>query len=123
MMAKIRAKNFERTLAAFSYLAGTDVKKLDLDTPIPEIKINGMQSLLRTFQAAGPTATLREIATGSHTFTLVETADAVTSQMQEAIEGIGGDGFLIAGFLRPANVLPVTDELVPELQKRQLTRS
>ena len=56
-----------------------------------------MQSLLRTFQSAGPNATLREIAIGLHTFTPVGTADAVAGQMQEAMEEIGGDGFLVAG--------------------------
>ncbi len=121
-MAALRKKNYEKALAAYSYLSGMDFSKLDLDTPLPEMKTNGMQSILRTFAAAGPNATLREIATGNHTYTLVGTADAVASQMQDAIEEIGGDGFLITGFMRPANIMPVVNELVPALQKRQLTR-
>jgi alkanesulfonate monooxygenase SsuD/methylene tetrahydromethanopterin reductase-like flavin-dependent oxidoreductase (luciferase family) len=122
-MAQMRKDKYERALAAFSYLSGIDFSKMDLDTPLPEIKTNGMQSLLRTFQNAGPTATLREIATGSHTYTLVGTADAVASQMQDAIEEIGGDGFLMTGYLRPANVLPIVNDLVPALQERQMTRT
>jgi FMN-dependent oxidoreductase (nitrilotriacetate monooxygenase family) len=122
-MAAMREKNFEKALAAYSYLSGMDFSKLDLDTPLPEIKTNGMQSLLRTFQAAGPTATLREIATGIHTMTVVGTADAVAGQMQEAMEEIGGDGFLITGFMRPANILPVVNELVPALQRRGVMRT
>ena len=121
-MARGRAAKMERALAAYSYLSGIDFAKLDLDTPLPEIKTNGMQSLLRTFQAAGPTATLRDIATGVHTFTLIGTADAVASQMQEAIEEIGGDGFLVQGHIKPKYVHSITEELVPVLQKRQLTR-
>jgi long-chain alkane monooxygenase len=122
-MAKMREKNMERSLAAFSYLSGIDFSKFDLDTPLPEIKTNGMQSLLRTFQHAGPNATLRQIATTPHSYTLVGTADAVAGQMQEAIEEIGGDGFLVQGYFRPKFVHSVTDELVPALQKRQLTRT
>ena len=91
--------------------------------PLPEIKTNGMQSLLRTFQSAGPQATLRDIATGIHTFTLVGTADAVAGQMQEAMEEIGGDGFLVQGHIKPKYVHSITDELVPALQKRGLTRT
>jgi FMN-dependent oxidoreductase (nitrilotriacetate monooxygenase family) len=122
-MAKARIAKMERSLGAFSYLSGMDFSKLDLDTPLPEMKINGMQSLLRTFQSAGPNATLRDIAIGSHTFTPIGTADAVAGQMQEAMEEIGGDGFLVAGYIKPKYVHAITDELVPALQKRQLTRT
>ena len=122
-MAKARIARMERSLGAYSYLAGMDFSKLDLDTPLPEIKTNGMQSLLRTFQSAGPQATLRDIATGIHTFTLVGTADAVAGQMQEAMEEIGGDGFLVQGHIKPKYVHSITDELVPALQKRGLTRT
>ncbi len=122
-MAKMRVAKTERALAAYSYLSGMDFKKLDLDTPLPEMKINGMQSLLRTFKAAGPNATLRDIATGNHSMLLVGTADSVAGQMQEAMEEIGGDGFLVAGHIKPKYVHSITDELVPALQKRQLTRT
>jgi hypothetical protein len=43
--------------------------------------------------------------------------------MQDAIDEIGGNGFLIAGYLTPSNVRPVVEDLVPEPRKRQLTRS
>jgi FMN-dependent oxidoreductase (nitrilotriacetate monooxygenase family) len=122
-MAKMRTARIERTLAAYSYLSGLDFSKLDLDTPLPQIKTNGMQSILRTFQSAGPDATLRDIATGIHTFTLIGTADAVAAQMQEAMAEIGGDGFLVQGHIKPKYVHSITDELVPALQKRKLTRT
>jgi len=54
---------------------------------------------------------------------LVGTADAIAAQMQEAMEEIGGDGFLITGHFRPNYISTVVDELVPALQKRQLTRT
>ena len=54
---------------------------------------------------------------------LVGTADSVAGQMQEAMEEIGGDGFLVAGHIKPKYVHSITDELVPALQKRQLVRT
>ena len=84
-----------------------------------------MQTLLRTFKNAGPTATLREVVTkpNGQGFThFVGTADQIAGQMQEAMEEIGGDGFLITGHLKPKYLNSITDELVPALWKRQLTR-
>jgi len=52
----------------------------------------------------------------------VGTADQIAGQMQESMEEIGGDGFLITGHLKPKYIQSVTDELVPALWKRQLTR-
>ena len=38
------------------------------------------------------------------------------------MEEIGGDGFLVAGHIKPKYVHSITDELVPALQKRRLAR-
>jgi FMN-dependent oxidoreductase (nitrilotriacetate monooxygenase family) len=43
--------------------------------------------------------------------------------MQEIMEEVGGDGFLITGHFKPKYVTSIVDELVPALQKRQLTRT
>jgi len=40
------------------------------------------------------------------------------AQMQEAMDEIGGDGFLIASHFKPRYVTSIVDELVPALQKR-----
>jgi FMN-dependent oxidoreductase (nitrilotriacetate monooxygenase family) len=125
MLAAMRAKHLERGLAAMSFLSGIDFSKFDLDTPMPEIKTNGMQTLLRTFKNAGPKATLRDVVTkpNGQGFThFVGTADQIAGQMQEAMEEIGGDGFLVTGHLKPKYVASIVDELVPALWKRQLTR-
>jgi alkanesulfonate monooxygenase SsuD/methylene tetrahydromethanopterin reductase-like flavin-dependent oxidoreductase (luciferase family) len=90
-----------------------------------EFKTNGMQTLLRTFKNAGPNATLREVVTkpSGQGFThFVGTADQIAGQMQEAMDEVGGDGFLITGQLKPRYINAVVDELVPALWKRQLTR-
>ena len=124
-LAKARAHHFERGLAAMSFLSGLDFSQFDPDKPMGEFKTNGMQTLLRTFRNAGPTATLREVVTkpNGQGFThFVGTADQIAGQMQESMDEIGGDGFLITGHLKPKYVNSIVDELVPALWKRQLTR-
>jgi FMN-dependent oxidoreductase (nitrilotriacetate monooxygenase family) len=125
MLAAQRAKHFERGLAAMSFLSGTDFSQFDPDKPMVDFKTNGMQTLLRTFKNAGPTASLRDVVTkpNGQGFThFVGTADQIAGQMQEAMEEIGGDGFLITGHLKPKFLNSIVDELVPALWKRQLTR-
>jgi alkanesulfonate monooxygenase SsuD/methylene tetrahydromethanopterin reductase-like flavin-dependent oxidoreductase (luciferase family) len=126
MMGKMREKRIEHALAAMSFLSGIDFSKFDIDEPVGEIKTNGMQTMLKSFQNAGPDATLRQIITkpnGGGFSQMVGTADGIAAQMQEAMDEIGGDGFLIAGHFKPKYVTQVVDELVPALQKRQLTRT
>jgi FMN-dependent oxidoreductase (nitrilotriacetate monooxygenase family) len=124
-LAKGRAHHFERGLAAMSFLSGLDFSKFDPDKPMGEFTTNGMQTLLRTFKNAGPTATLRDVVTkpsGQGFTNFIGTADQIAGQMQESMEEIGGDGFLITGQLRPKYVQSIVDELVPALWKRKLTR-
>jgi len=126
MMQKAREKRFEHSLAAMSFLSGIDFSKFDLDEPVGEIKTNGMQTMLRMFAKHGPQATLRQIlnAPGGGGFqAMVGTADYIAGQMSEAMDEIGGDGFLITGHFKPKYVTSIVDELVPALQKRQLTRT
>lgn len=122
--AKARQANVERSLAAYSYLSGIDFSKFDLDAPVPEIRTNGMQSILHNFRSAGPDATLREVVTRPmHAYTVIGTADSIAGQLRDAIEEVGGDGFLIAGHVKPRYLLSITEGLVPVLQKRGLTRT
>ena len=126
MAAKMKEKNIEHSLAAMSFLSGIDFGKFDLDEPVGEIKTNGMQTMLRTFAKHGPQATLRQIilAPGGGGFQqMVGTADHIAGEMAECMEEVGGDGFLITGHFKPRYVTSIVDELVPALQKRQLTRT
>jgi long-chain alkane monooxygenase len=122
-LPKMRARRLEKSLASMSFLSGIDFSKFDLDTPLPELKTNGMQTLLKTIKEAGPKATLRDVALRPHGLELIGTADDCASQMKEAMEEIGGDGFLVVGPLMPRYVTSVVDDLVPVLQKRGLTRT
>lgn len=113
-------------MAAMSFLSGIDFSTFDLDAPVGEIKTNGMQTMLQMFAKHGPQATLREIMTGSidDGFSMiVGTPDMIASTMKEIVEEVGGDGFLIAGAFKPKYLTSITDQLVPELQRRKLTRT
>jgi alkanesulfonate monooxygenase SsuD/methylene tetrahydromethanopterin reductase-like flavin-dependent oxidoreductase (luciferase family) len=126
MLTKARAANLEHSLAAMSFLSGIDFAKFDLDGPVGEIKTNGMQTMLRTFNKFGPHATLRQILSAPNEggfSAIVGTADQIAGQMQEAMEEVGGDGFLITGHFKPKFIAAITDELVPVLQQRKLTRT
>ena len=55
---------------------------------------------------------------------LYGTSQMVADRMEEAMDAVGGDGFLIQ--CRPLTrryIAEITDGLVPELQKRGLVRS
>jgi FMN-dependent oxidoreductase (nitrilotriacetate monooxygenase family) len=124
MMDAMKVKNMEHGLAAISFLSGIDFSKFDIDEPVGEIKTNGMQTMLKMFAKHGPQATLRQIMTAPNEFTsMIGTADAVAGAMQETMEEVGGDGFLITGHFKPKYITSIVDELVPALQKRQLTRT
>ncbi len=123
-MDKMKVARLEHGLAAISFLSGIDFSKFDLDEPVGEIKTNGMQTMLRMFAKHGPQASLRQIMTAPNDFTdMIGTADHIAGHMQETMEEVGGDGFLITGHFKPKYVTSIVDELVPALQKRQLTRT
>ena len=121
-MKAMKAKRMEHQLAAMSFLSGIDFSKFDVDAPVGEIKTNGMQTMLKSF--GDPTASLRQIMSRPNEFqTMVGTADSIAGLMQDTMEEVGGDGFLIAAHFKPKYVTSIVDELVPALQKRQLTRT
>jgi len=71
--------------------------------------------------------TLREAVTASSaaggSIDFVGTPDSVAGQMAEAMEEVGGDGFLIAlPKVSRKSVAEITDGLVPALQQRGLVR-
>ncbi len=121
--AQMSAERLEVSLAAMSYLSGIDFSEFDLDSPLPEITTNGMQTILSRFAAHGPGATLREIASRAHSYPLVGTADAVAGEMDEMMQEIGGDGFLITGLFKPSYIVSIVDQLVPALRRRGCLRT
>lgn len=117
-------------LARISAYTGHDLSVYDLDEPLPPIATEGSAGLLARLAQWGSGKPLRqcvaEMGFASDCLDLVGTADSVASQMVEAIEEVGGDGFLIGapGF-QPSrvHVATITDALVPTLQRRGAVRS
>jgi FMN-dependent oxidoreductase (nitrilotriacetate monooxygenase family) len=115
-------------LATMSYFSGIDFAKFDLDKPMPDLtgKVNGHQSNMDRYAKDGEGGkTLRELALGQdvlESLQLVGTPDSVAEQMGEAMDYVGGDGFLLASPIDRRNVATIADGLVPALRKRGLVR-
>lgn len=117
----------EAALAAVGTVTDIDFSKFDLDAPLPPLTTNGEQGSLDKFAQWGSGKTLRQLAqerfdAGIH---LIGSPDTVAERMGEAMEAIGGDGFLISTpFQRISRrfITEVCEGLVPALQRRGLAR-
>ncbi|WP_197382963.1 NtaA/DmoA family FMN-dependent monooxygenase [Mycolicibacterium mengxianglii] len=124
-------ENVERGLVGISTVTDIDFSQFALDEPLPtDLKTNGHQSSLKNFYSYGKT--LRDVAlTWLNHYqdpTLVGTPEQVAARMDEMMEFIGGDGFLIHGpadhgALSRRYISEVCDGLIPALQQRKLTRT
>ncbi|MDB5775467.1 MAG: FMN-dependent oxidoreductase, nitrilotriacetate monooxygenase family [Herbaspirillum sp.] len=117
-------------LTLLSSFTDIDFSQYALDQPLPgKLVTNGEQGSLDKFQQWGSGKTLRQLAIdgGSESsIELVGTPDAVAEKMGEAMEAVGGDGFLITspyGKNSRRYTAEITDGLVPALQRRGLTRT
>jgi alkanesulfonate monooxygenase SsuD/methylene tetrahydromethanopterin reductase-like flavin-dependent oxidoreductase (luciferase family) len=114
------------------YATDIDFSVFDLDVPIRELAdrmvTNGHQSSLASFVRQNLDRTLREVASNSaygagQRVEFLGTPAEVAEQMGEVMAEVGGDGFLITqDVLTRRSISEITDGLVPELQKRGLTR-
>ena len=116
-----------RRLAQMGWTTNIDFSGYDLDAPVGELTTNGHQSSLANFLKKAGGRTLREaiIAYTSHggSVDLVGTPETVAAQMAEAMQEVGGDGFLLVlPDVSRKTVAEVTDGLVPALQRRGLVR-
>ena len=119
----------EYMLAEISSITEIDFAQFDLDKPVPEVWTNGERGALESFLSGGKDKTLRQLVTGSgmsSNIPFVGTPAEVAEEMGEVMAQVGGDGFLITSPVMRLNrryVTEITDGLVPELQKRGLTRT
>jgi FMN-dependent oxidoreductase (nitrilotriacetate monooxygenase family) len=119
----------EYMLAEISSITEIDFAQFDLDKPVPPVTTNGERGSLESFLARGEGKTLREIVTGSGLTSKVPfigTPAEVAEEMGELMAEVGGDGYLITSPVMRLNrryVTEITDGLIPELQKRGLTRT
>ncbi|WP_380160115.1 NtaA/DmoA family FMN-dependent monooxygenase [Kineococcus sp. R86509] len=119
--------NFEVQLAHFAATMEIDFSKFDLDAPIPEdLSTNGHQSQLENWRKQLGGKTIREGMSRMRvqSLELVGSPDTVAAQLDEAMQEVGGDGFLVYG--QPISreyVAEMTDGLCPALQRRGLLRT
>jgi alkanesulfonate monooxygenase SsuD/methylene tetrahydromethanopterin reductase-like flavin-dependent oxidoreductase (luciferase family) len=116
-------------LAFFGKITNIDFSKFDLDAPVDSLELhtNGHQQSLDDFKRVAGKKSLRDALLAyrgsSGSVELVGTPDAVAGQMAEAMEEVGGDGFLISmSDVSRRTVAEVADGLVPALQRRGLMR-
>jgi len=122
----------EKALVGISSNTEIDFSTFPLDEPLPEgLTTNGERGSLEHFMrgdgSPGP-KTLRQLVMErtKRGLELVGTPEQVARKMGEAMEEVGGDGFLIAkpGWdLNRQYISSITDGLVPELQRQGLTRT
>ncbi|MGC4252891.1 MAG: LLM class flavin-dependent oxidoreductase [Sphingobium sp.] len=118
----------EYGLVNFASRIGFDLSGLSLDEPLPEhisSSLLGSRGVWDQYTARGA-PTLREIAlaeAGKESYVAIGTPGQIADQLAEAMDEIGGDGFAVRHTLHPSKVLPVVDQVIPELQARGLLRS
>jgi FMN-dependent oxidoreductase (nitrilotriacetate monooxygenase family) len=121
------AQNIDMRLAQLGWTTNIDFSGHDLDAPVAELSTNGHQSSLKNFLTKAGKNTLREAiidySSMGASVDLVGSPDTVAAQMEEAMQAVGGDGYLIAlPNVSRKSVAEITDGLVPALQQRGLVR-
>jgi alkanesulfonate monooxygenase SsuD/methylene tetrahydromethanopterin reductase-like flavin-dependent oxidoreductase (luciferase family) len=121
------AETIDIRLAQMGWSTNIDFSGHDLDAPLGELSTNGHQSSLANFIRRAGGKTLREAiisySTSGGSLDLVGTPDQVAGQMAEAMQTVGGDGFLLSlPDVSRKSVAEITDGLVPALQRRGLVR-
>jgi len=122
------AANTESRLAGLGFITDIDFSVFDVDAPLGELShslsTNGHQSSLAHMLHESSHRTLREVATvKSHAFEPAGTPDQLASLMGDVMTEVGGDGFLFyLDDIDRRSIIEITEGLVPELQKRGLTR-
>jgi len=115
-------RNMDFRLAGMSYLSMFDFSKFDLDAPLPELKTNASRASFEAYLSGNGARTLREMMLdpGSGGLDFVGTPDSIAAEMEEVMQEVGGDGFLIHDPLTRKAITEITDGLAPALKRRGL---
>jgi FMN-dependent oxidoreductase (nitrilotriacetate monooxygenase family) len=118
-------KTIDVRLAGMSYLTMIDFSKFDLDKPLPTVTTNASRASFEAYLSGDGSKTLREMMLdpGSGGLDFVGTPDSIAAEMQETMQEIGGDGFLIQDPLTRRAIAEVTDGLAPALKRRGILQS
>jgi FMN-dependent oxidoreductase (nitrilotriacetate monooxygenase family) len=115
-------EHIEFTLAMMSTLTGIDFAQFPVDEPIPPLTTNGHQSAAAKYAGLTPREFARARANRAG-IDYTGTPDHVAGMMEEVMQEVGGDGFLLVyGDFTRRYVAEICDGLVPELQRRGLTK-
>jgi FMN-dependent oxidoreductase (nitrilotriacetate monooxygenase family) len=118
-------QDLELGLGSLSSVTTIDLSRYDLDEPLPEtLTSNGHQGMLEDMVASR--RTLRDLVIGSSELKerFVGSPATVAAQMDEVMQEVGGDGFLISHFAPTRRyIMEIADGLVPALQRRGLVRT
>ena len=122
----VQPRAIYRRLVLISGITDIDFSQFDLDKPLPtDLTTNGESTSLKRFAQFGSGKSLRQLVKeGSCDF--VGTPEQVADDMANIMAEVGGDGFLLRHPFHHINrryILEVTEGLVPELQRRGLTRT
>ncbi len=110
-------------LAMMSTVTGIDFSTYPVDEPLPAMSSNGHQSVAAKYAGRTPRSIALAHANRSG-LDYTGTPDHVAGMMQEVMEEVGGDGFLLTyGDFSRRYIAEICDGLVPELQRRGLTRT
>jgi FMN-dependent oxidoreductase (nitrilotriacetate monooxygenase family) len=125
--AAISGQNVDKRLAQLGWITNIDFAEFDLDQPVGKLTTNGHQQSLAQFLRKAGKRTLREAivsyTSGGASVDLVGSPDTVAAQMAEAMEEVGGDGFLFSmSNVTRRTTAEIADGLAPALQQRGLTR-
>jgi FMN-dependent oxidoreductase (nitrilotriacetate monooxygenase family) len=112
------------TMSGYSDTSGIDFSKVDLDEPLENLRREeGHLAVLEQLLQVG--STLREVlpTLDMTTMDVAGTPDQVAGQMEEIMQEVGGDGFLISGWeITRRRVAEIADGLAPALKRRGLIR-
>ena len=116
-------------LSALSARMNFDLSQFNLDEPVPHIdekSIKGGQTTLSRFYTAGRRPTLREIAieeAAGNKGGMSGTPEQVATQLNDIMEAVGGDGFLIRVNVHERHYMQeFVDTVIPVLQEKGMTR-
>jgi FMN-dependent oxidoreductase (nitrilotriacetate monooxygenase family) len=120
----------ELTIAKVSKIVDIDFSRFPLDEPLADagLKTEGTRAVLEEFIARNKGRTMREAGAAALAYTpddcnLCGTADDVAAEMEEIMQHVGGDGFLITGKTTRHFLAEIADGLVPALQDRGVVRA
>ena len=121
------AEQVDRKLAFLGKITNIDFAQFDLDAPVGALTTNGHQQTLDDFKRKAGNRTLREAVAAYNSdggsVELAGSPDDVAGQMQEAMQAVGGDGFLFSlPDVSRRTIAEIEDGLAPALQKRGLMR-